>query len=76
MEFTKGQHQFVVYTHEDKAYFHNHIEFNSTTLKCDGKFKNVKDSVRVLRRMNDKICQAHGLSVPKQERKNHCLLKK
>ena len=69
MEFTKGQHQFVVYTHEDKAHIHNHIEFNSTNLECDGKFKNVKDSVRVLRRMNDKICQAHGLSIPKPERK-------
>ena len=69
MEFTKGQHQFVVYTHEDKAHIHNHIEFNSTDLECDGKFKNVKDSVRVLRRMNDKICQAHRLSIPKPERK-------
>lgn len=69
MEFTKGQHQFVVYTHEDKAHIHNHIEFNSTNLECDGKFQNVKDSVRVLRRMNDKICQAHGLSVPTPKRK-------
>ncbi len=68
MEFTKGQHQFVVYTHEDKAHIHNHIEFNSTNLECDGKFQNVKDSVRVLRRMNDKICQAHGLSVPTPKR--------
>ena len=68
MEFTKGQHQFVVYTHEDKAHIHNHIEFNSTNLECDGKFKNVRDSVKVLRRMNDKICQAHGLSVPTPKR--------
>lgn len=69
MEFTKGQHQFVIYTHEDKAHIHNHIEFNSTNLECDGKFQNVKDSVKVLRRMNDKICQAHGLSVPTPKRK-------
>ena len=69
MEFTNGQHQFVVYTHEDKAHIHNHIEFNSTNLECDGKFKNVKDSVQVLRRINDKICQAHGLSVPIPKRK-------
>ena len=69
MEFTNGQHQFVVYTHEDKAHIHNHIEFNSTNLECDGKFKNVKDSVQVLRGINDKICQAHGLSVPTPERK-------
>ena len=50
MVFTKGQHQLVVYTHEDKTHIHNHIEFNSINLECDGKFKNVKDSVRVLRR--------------------------
>ena len=50
MEFTKGQHQFVVYTHEDKAHIHNHIEINSTNLECDGKFKNVKDSVKEIGR--------------------------
>ena len=68
MEFTKGQHQFVVYTHEDKAHIHNHIEINSTNLECNGKFKNVKDSVQVLRRINDKICLAHGLSIPEPKR--------
>lgn len=68
MEFAKGQHQFVVYTHEDKAHIHNHIEINSTNLDCDGKFKNVKDSVQVLRRINDKICLAHGLSIPEPKR--------
>ncbi len=68
MEFTGGRHQFVVYTHEDKAHIHNHIEINSTNLECDGKFKNVKDSVNVLRRINDKICLAHGLSIPEPKR--------
>lgn len=69
LEFSKGQHQFVVYTHEDKAHIHNHIEINSTNLECDGKFQNVKDSVKVLRKMNDKICLAHGLSIPTPKRK-------
>lgn len=68
MEFTQGQHQFVVYTHEDKAHIHNHIEINSTNLECDGKFKNVKDSVDVLRRINDRICLSHGLSIPEPKR--------
>ncbi len=68
MEFTKGQHQFVVYTHEDKSHIHNHIEINSTNLECNGKFKNVKDSVQVLRRINDRICFAHGLSIPEPKR--------
>lgn len=69
MEFTKGQHQFVVYTHEDRAHIHNHIEINSNNLECNGKFKNVKDSVQVLRRINDKICLAHGLSIPEPKQK-------
>lgn len=68
MEFTGGRHQFVVCTHEDRAHIHNHIEINSTNLECDGKFKNVKDSVKVLRRINDRICLAHGLSIPEPKR--------
>lgn len=63
MRFTGGRHQFVAATHVDKKHIHTHIEFNSTNLDCDGKFKNVKDSARVLRRLNDEICKAHGLSV-------------
>ena len=63
MKFTGGKHQFVVSTHTDKAHIHNHIEFNSTNLDCNGKFENVKDSYLILRRMNDEICRAHGLSV-------------
>lgn len=45
MRSPEGRHQFVVATHVDKAHIHMHIEFNSTNLDCDGKFKNVKDSV-------------------------------
>ena len=68
-EFTKGRHQFVVYTHVDKAHIHNHIEINSTNLDCDGKFRNMKNSVDVLRRLNDKICLSHGLSTPEPKQK-------
>lgn len=64
MKFTGGQHQFVVATHVDKAHIHTHIEFNSTNLNCDGKFRDVKRSaLRVLRKLNDDLCRAHGLSV-------------
>ncbi len=63
MKFTKGQHQFVVSTHVDKAHIHTHIEFNSTNLNCDGKFHNVFNSAYILRRLNDELCRAHGLSV-------------
>lgn len=63
MRFTGGRHQFVVATHVDKAHIHTHIEFNSTNLDCNGKFNNVKGSAFTLRRLNDELCKAHGLSV-------------
>lgn len=63
MKFTGGNHQFVVATHVDKAHIHTHIEFNSTNLNCDGKFRDVKRSAFVLRKLNDELCRAHGLSV-------------
>lgn len=69
MRFTGGQHQFVVDTHTDKRHIHTHIEFNSTNLDCDGKFVNVKDSAFVLRRLNDELCRAHGLSVIENPKK-------
>ena len=63
MKYTKCQHQFVVATHVDKAHIHTHIEINSTNLNCDGKLRDVKRSALVLRRLNDELCRAHGLSV-------------
>lgn len=63
MKFTKGKHQFIVSTHVDKAHIHNHIEFNSTNLECDGKFNNFYNSSFALRRLNDQICREHGYSV-------------
>jgi len=69
MKFTGGLHQFVVSTHVDKHHIHSHIEFNSTNLNCDGKFKNVKNSYLVLRRLNDELCRAHGLSVIENPKK-------
>lgn len=69
MAFTKGNHQFVVSTHTDKKHIHSHIEFNSTTLNCDGKFNNFKNSAFALRELNDKLCREHGLSVIEKPKK-------
>ena len=70
MKFTGGQHQFIVTTHTDKAHIHNHIEFCGVNLDCDGKFQNVKNSALILRRLNDEICRAHGLSVIENPQKS------
>ena len=69
MKLTKGQHQFVICTHVDRAHIHSHIEFNSTNLDCTGKF-HVHQSARLLQRINDEICRAHGLSVIEQKQQH------
>ena len=69
MKLTGGQHQFVVSTHTDRAHIHSHIEFNSTNLDCNGKF-HVRQSARVLQRLNDEVCREHGLSVIEKKQKN------
>lgn len=63
MRFTKGNHAFIVATHVDRAHIHNHVIFNSTTLKCDRKFRNFWFSGIALQRLSDIICLEHGLSV-------------
>lgn len=63
LAFTKGRHSFVVCTHIDKAHVHNHIIFNSTDLDCRRKFRNFIGSAFALRRVSDRICLEHGVSV-------------
>ncbi len=63
MEFTKGEHQFIVATHVDKAHIHNHIVINSTTLDCTHKFNNYKNSADVIRDISDRQCLEKGYSV-------------
>ena len=63
LKLTKGNHAFVVCTHTDKHHIHNHIIFNSTTLDCSRKFRNFWGSTWAVRRINDKLCLEHGLSI-------------
>ena len=73
LKLTKENHAFVVCTHVDKHHVHNHIIINSTTLDCQKKFRNFWGSTWAIRRMNDKLCLEHGLSIvenPKPSR-NH-----
>ena len=73
LKLTKSNHAFVVCTHVDKHHVHNHIIINSTTLDYQKKFRNFWGSIWAIRRMNDKLCLEHGLSViedPKPSR-NH-----
>ena len=74
MKLTKGNNAFIVCTHIDKHHVHNHIFFNSVNLDCTRKFRNFWNSSWAIRRMNDKLCLKHGLSIvenPKPSRSNY-----
>ena len=74
LKLTKGNHAFVVCTHVDKHHVHNHIIINSTTLDSQKKFRNFWGSTWAIRRMNDKLCLEHGLSIvenPKPSREHY-----
>ena len=73
-KLTKGNHAFIVCTHIDKHHVHNHIIINSTTLDCTRKFRNFWGSTWAIRRINDKLCLEHGLSIvedPKPSRDHY-----
>ena len=76
MRWTKGKYQFFVCTHIDKGHPHNHIYFNSTAQDCSRKFHNFIGSSFALRRLSDRVCIEHELSViqnPKQHSKGRFL---
>ncbi len=63
LRWTKGWHQFIVAAHTNTNSPHAHIVFNSVNLDCDGKFEDFKRSAIALRRVSDRVCLEHGLSV-------------
>lgn len=63
MKLTKGNNAFLVCTHIDKHHVHNHIIINSTNLDCKRKFRNFWGSSWAVRRISDKLCLEHGLSI-------------
>ena len=64
LEFTGGNHAFVVATHTDKAHIHNHVMVNAFNLESDGKFKDPwRSGKRVIAKISDRICNEYELSV-------------
>ena len=63
MKLTKGNNAFVVCTHIDKHHVHNHIIICSINLDGKRKFRNFWNSAWAIRRINDKLCLEHSLSV-------------
>ena len=63
MRLTKGNNAFIVCTHIDKHHVHNHIIVSAVNLECTKKFRNFWGSSWALRRISDKLCLEHGLSI-------------
>ena len=63
LRWTKGKHQFIVAAHTNTDNPHTHIFYNSVTLDHSRKFADFKRSAIALRRVSDKLCIEHGLSI-------------
>ena len=61
--FLKDRFAFVVCTHIDKAHIHNHIIWNSTALDGKRKYRDFYRSAFAVRKLSDRICAEHNLSV-------------
>ena len=61
--FLKGEHAFLVATHNNTSCVHNHIVFCATALDCTRKFRDVLRSGKALAELSDQICEEHKLSV-------------
>ena len=61
-EYLKDEYQYILVTHTDKNHLHNHIVFNSVSLKTGKAFENkFKESFR-LRQISNKLCEEYNLS--------------
>lgn len=63
LRWTKGKHAFFVATHTDCRHIHNHIYYNPVTLDCTRKYRDFFRSASALRRLSDRVCLEHDLSV-------------
>ena len=59
-----SDYEVVMGTHIDKDHIHNHIAFNSVSIKTGKKYHSTSQSYyRCIRRISDELCRQHGLSV-------------
>ena len=63
MRWTKGKYAFFVATHTDRQHIHNHIYYNAVSLDYSRKYRNFLGSSFALRRLSDRVCLEHDLSV-------------
>ena len=67
LEYTGGNHAFVVATHTDRQHIHNHIIFCAFNLEADGKFRDAYFNYQDVAGISDRLCKEYGLSVIEQK---------
>lgn len=63
-------HQMFLATHTDqkRGNLHNHLAINAVNLETGRKIQLPPEALPAIKDINDKICRAHGLSVPEKGR--------
>ena len=59
----KGNHSYVIATHNDRMHTHNHIIFCAADNIDHRKFNSCRRSYYRIRNLSDELCREHGLSV-------------
>ena len=62
-EVLGGKYEFVLTTHIDKDHVHNHLIFNAVSFTDHKHYHSNKRSYHEIRRISDRLCKEHGLSV-------------
>ena len=62
-EILGGKYEFVLTTHIDKGHIHNHLIFNAVSFTDRKHYHSNKRSYHEIRRVSDRLCREHGLSV-------------
>lgn len=62
-EILGGKYEFVLTTHIDKRYIHNHLIFNAVSFANYHHYHSNKRSYHYIRRISDRLCKEHSLSV-------------
>ena len=62
-EVLGGKYEYVLTTHIDKGHIHNHLIFNAVSFTDHKHYHSNKRSYHYIRRVSDRLCKEHGLSV-------------
>lgn len=66
-QILQGKYSYVLTTHIDKGHIHNHLIFCAADNIEHKHYHDCKESYWELRKLSDKLCQKHGLSVIKPD---------